>query len=159
MANFFDIQVPYSARRAELRHALSEKLVEKGVLPKSAMAETVREAEVNVSMANVKAAEVAGMLASGMEPDPTSETRGSLSTEDLRLALKMKEVENRNKELELQTMHRCIRALELEKGTPVTSTPVSASAASLSAGFDIRRHIAVVPPFCEAKVDSHLRTF
>ncbi len=155
--------MPHSARKAELRHALSERLVEKGVLPKSAAAEAESETEVEAPMVDAKVVEVAGVLAAGVEPDLTSETRGNMSTEDLRLALKIKEVESRNKEVELLMMHLRIRALQgqLEKRTPVTSTPVcvNQNAASPSAGFDRSRHTALVPPLHESEVDSYFSAF
>lgn len=66
-----------------------------------------------------------------------------MSTEDLCLALRIKEVETRNKELEVQAMHLRVKALELERGAPVVSTPrsVNQSALSASAGFDISKNI------------------
>lgn len=82
--------------------------------PKSA--EAVSEAEVDAPMS-----EVAGVVAAGVKPKPTSKTYGgNMSTEDPCLALKIKTVETRN--AEVQAMHRRIRALELDKGTPVAST-------------------------------------
>ncbi len=50
--------MPHSARKTELRHALSERLVEKGVLPKSAAAEAGSETEVEAPMVDAKAVEV-----------------------------------------------------------------------------------------------------
>ena len=93
-----------------------------------------------------------------MELGPiTDPVMGNMTTEDLRLALKIKEVETTNKQLEVQAMHLRIRALELEREAPVASTPVSPFGhSSVSAPvFDISKHIALVPPFRESEVDSY----
>ena len=80
---------------------------------------------------------------------------------DLRIALQIKEAETKNKQLEVQAMHLPIRALELEKGALVASSPVSPIGhSSVSAlAFDISKHIALIPPFCESKVDSYFSAF
>ena len=109
----------------------------------------------------MKAAEAAGMRAASVEPglvtDPFVE---KMTTEDLRLALQIKEVETKNKQLEVQAMHLRIRALELEREAPTASTPVSLNQSSVSAPvFDISKHIALVPPFCESEVDSYFSAF
>lgn len=81
------------ARKAELRHVSCERLMKKGVPPKSAAAEAVGEVEVDARVWDAKVSEVAGMLAAGVEPQPTSETHGgNMSTKDLHLALEIKEV-------------------------------------------------------------------
>lgn len=58
-------------------------------------------------------------------------------------------------------MHLRIRALELERSTPVTSTPVSLNQSTVHtpAGFDISKHITLVPPFHESEVDSYFSAF
>ena len=72
-----------------------------------------------------------------------------MTTENLRIALQIKEAETKNKQLEVQAMHLRIRVLELEKGAPVASSPASPFGhGSISApAFDINKHIALVPPF------------
>ena len=167
VANFYNVQVPYSAKKAELRQLLCAKLVEQGALPNPAAdaAEAAAGDETgDAPIAEVKAAEAAGMLAAGVELrsiiDPDM---GKMTTEDLRLALQIKEVETKNKQLEVQAMHLRIRALELEREAPVASTPVSPSGyGSVSApapAFDISKHIALVPPFRESEVDSYFSAF
>ncbi|XP_054860848.1 uncharacterized protein LOC129347475 [Amphiprion ocellaris] len=58
-------------------------------------------------------------------------------------------------------MHLRIRALELERDQPAAHPSVSSqSAASVSSGgFDMSKHIALVPPFRESEVDSYFSAF
>ena len=127
---------------------LCAELVEQGVLPKGADA-AAGDTASDAPMAEVKVAEAAGMFAAGVELGPvTDPLMGTMTTEDLRIALQIKEVETRNRQLEVQAMHLRIRALELEKGAHGRSS-VSAPV------FDISRHIALVPPFRESEVDSY----
>ncbi|XP_035851648.1 uncharacterized protein LOC118493913 [Sander lucioperca] len=58
-------------------------------------------------------------------------------------------------------MHLRVRALELERGAPVVSTPMSPlDRSTVSApAFDISKHIALVPPFRESEVDSYFSAF
>ena len=126
--------------------------------PNAAAGDTASDAP----MAEVKVAEAAGMFAAGVELGPvTDPLMGTMTTEDLRIALQIKEVETRNRQLEVQAMHLRIRALELEKGAHVASTPLSpVGRSSVSAPvFDISRHIALVPPFRESEVDSYFSAF
>lgn len=87
MANYYDVHVSYSAQKAALRHDLGEMLVEKGVL--SAQSVTAVEAEAAAQAADTKVTEVAGALAAGVEPEPSSDPHFGRSTEDLRLALRI----------------------------------------------------------------------
>ncbi|KAG7471602.1 hypothetical protein JOB18_022732 [Solea senegalensis] len=166
VASCYNVHVPYSIRKAELKQLLWSKLVEQGVLPRPAGDATdaaAGDAAGDALEADVKAAEVAAMLTPGVEPGPVTDSLmgGGMTTEDLHIALQIKEVENRNKQLEVQAMHLRIRMLELEKGAPVASTPVSPfgrSSVSVPA-FDISKHIALVPPFRESEVDSYFSAF
>lgn len=88
VANSYDVHVPYSARKAELRLALREELVEKGVLARSAptvgTTAAVAEAERGTLRTDTGATEVAGVLAAGVEPGLASGSGvGKTSTEDL----------------------------------------------------------------------------
>ena len=161
VANCYNVQVQYSARKAELKQLICAELVEQGVLPKAADA-AAGDTASDAPMAEVKVAEAAGMFAAGVELGPvTDPLMGTMTTEDLRIALQIKEVETRNRQLEVQAMHLRIRALELEKGAHVASIPLSpVDRSSVSAPvFDISRHIALVPPFRESEVDSYFSAF
>ena len=131
VANCYNVQVAYSAKKAELKQLLCAKLVEQGVLPRPAVdaadADAVGDVAGDTLVAEVKAAEVATMLTAGVEPGPVTEPLmgGGMTTEDLRIALQIKEAENKNKQLEVQAMHLRIRVLELENGAPVASSSVS----------------------------------
>ena len=116
VANCYNVQVQYSARKAELKQLLCAELVEQGVLPKGADA-AAGDTASDAPMAEVKVAEAAGMFAAGVELGPvTDPLMGTMTKEDLRIALQIKEVETRYKQLEVQAMHLRISALELEKG-------------------------------------------
>ncbi|XP_039863188.1 uncharacterized protein LOC120718658 [Simochromis diagramma] len=159
VANSYDVEVSYSARKAELKETLAEKLVEKGVLlPRGDDAESkpVTGADGTASEA---AANAVDESAAGPDADRVSESSEGTSTEDLRLTLRIKEVETRNRQLEVQAMHLRIRALELEKGSAAVSPTSSSTNASFSAGFDISKHIKLVPPFRESEVDSYFSAF
>lgn len=163
VANCYNVQVPYSANKGEIKRLLCAELVEQGIIPEPATDVAVAGgAAGDAPMADVKAAGAAGMLATGVGLEPVIDpVMGNMTTEDLRIALQIKEVETKNRQLEVQAMHLRIRALELEKGAPVVSTPMSPldrSAISTPA-FDISRHIALVPPFRESEVDSYFSAF
>ena len=156
LAKYYDVPVSYSANKAELKQLLCAELVEQGVLPEPAAdVAAAGDTAGDAPMAEVKGAGAAGMFAAGVEHQPVTEPlTGGMSTEDLRITLRIREVE-------VQAMHLRIRALELERGAPVVSTPMSPldrSAVSAPA-FDISKHIALVPPFRESEVDSYFSAF
>lgn len=57
--------------------------------------------------------DTADASAAGTEPDQASEPHEGMSTKDLCLTLYIKELETRNKELDVQAMPLHIRALDL----------------------------------------------
>nr|XP_040052763.1 delta-like protein B [Gasterosteus aculeatus aculeatus] len=122
VANCYNVQVPYSANKAEIKRLLCAELVEQGVIPEPATDVAVAGgAAGDAPMADVKAAGAAGMLATGVGLEPVIDpVMGNMTKEDLRIALQIKEVETKNRQLEVQAMHLRIRALELKKGAPVT---------------------------------------
>lgn len=156
--------------------SLAETLVERGVL-----IERVAATGVAINEMGAKAQAEAGP-SSGIDPvvpeQPTEQ-----SVDSLRLALQLKEVERDTKRLELEAMHLRVRALELERTTPVSPAPArtvqSAAQPQLGAqansvpggvgltpgfatarsGFDVSKHIALVPPFRETEVDSYFCAF
>nr|XP_024659120.1 A disintegrin and metalloproteinase with thrombospondin motifs 7-like [Maylandia zebra] len=77
------------------------------------------------------------------------------STEDLRLTLRIREVETRAKELEVQAMHLRVRALELERKPSTSASSHPGTSTAVPTGFDITKHVKLVPPFHEAEVDSY----
>lgn len=163
IANVFNVQVPYNTNKAELKRLLCAQLLEKGILPKPAAEAAVSDAADDAPMAEMKAAEVVPKLADGVESQPVTDPLmgAGMTTENLRITLQIKEAEARSKQLEVQAMHLRIRALELEKEAPVASFPVSFSGHStvFVPVFDIAKHIALVPPFRESRVDSYFSAF
>lgn len=136
VANCYDVSVSYSLRKVELRQALWEKLMEKGVLP--TLTAATDEAETATPVMDAKATEVADVFTATLEHEPAHiPPVGNMSTEDLRLALRIKEVETRNKELEVQAMHLRVRALELERGAPAVSTPRSVNLSAFAGSANI----------------------
>ena len=98
VANCYNVQVQYSAKKAELKQLLCAELVEQGVLPKSAAADAAAGGTASdAPMAVVKVAEAAGMFAAVVELGPvTDPLMGTINTEDLRIDLQIKEVVARN---------------------------------------------------------------
>ncbi|CAI5654769.1 unnamed protein product [Oreochromis niloticus] len=172
----------YSAHKVEAKAALCAGLVEQGILP-SLMAAVKHPGRGGVEVAleielepdakgpvNVLPAEVepgAGEVesdAAEVESGAAEEPKAVGSTEDLRLTLRIREVEVRAKELEVQAMHLHVRALELKRKPTAVSTPVSAastpvSSTATSTSFDITKHVTLVPLFREAEVDSYFSAF
>ncbi|CAI5669608.1 unnamed protein product [Oreochromis niloticus] len=182
IASFYDVRVSYGARKAEVKDALCAGLVERGILsaPKAAVEqpggrgvkvapETGPEPDakgpVNVLPAGVEsdAAEVDSDAAEGVSEAPESGAAGEplagRSTEDLRLTLRIREVETRAKELEVQAMHLRVRALELERKPSTSASSHLSTSTTVSTGFDITKHVKLVPPFREAEVDSYFNAF
>uniref|UniRef100_A0A669D3Y3 SCAN box domain-containing protein n=1 Tax=Oreochromis niloticus TaxID=8128 RepID=A0A669D3Y3_ORENI len=152
VADYYGVVVSGSAREAELRDELAGRLVEKGVL----QGVTVKGA---ASAAAEAGAEAASAAAVGAEVDSVSDPGEATASADLRLTLCIKEVETRNKALEVQALHLRIRALELEK-SPSPGSPASPNvSASTPSSFDISKHISLIPPFRESEVDSYFNAF
>lgn len=82
-----------------------------------------------------------------------------MDTEDLKLALHLREVEFETKTLEVELMHLYIRALELDPANRKAPTTVSMPLPSTPEQFDVSRHIALVPQFRESEVDSYFTAF
>ncbi|XP_026019405.1 NLR family CARD domain-containing protein 3-like [Astatotilapia calliptera] len=165
----------------------SEGLVERGILPSPQAAvkrpgrggvEVALEAEpepdakgpVSVSPAEVEPdADEAGSDVAEVGSGAAEEPQAVGSTEDLRLTLRIREIEVCAKELEVQAMHLRVTALELERKPAAVSTPVSAASTPVSSrpdtstvtspSFDITKHVKLVPPFREAEVDSYFDAF
>ncbi|KAK0135637.1 hypothetical protein N1851_028500 [Merluccius polli] len=178
LAAVFDVAVPTHALKAEVKRVLSEKLVERGILavrpqPQSDGASGGLEGEVEVEAATAQRtprvwAEVgAEAPAPTLDPrlihsvDPIALIQAGVETEDLKLALRLREVELETKTCEVELMHLRIRAKELDRPSPpVTSTPVSMRFSTVSSdNFDVSKHIGLVPPFRESEVDSYFRAF
>ncbi|KAJ8277579.1 hypothetical protein GJAV_G00076920 [Gymnothorax javanicus] len=63
-----------------------------------------------------------GDLANVPAPIQTPQSQTGMNAEELRLTLRIREVEVRQRELEMQTMHLKVRALELERGFSLSFT-------------------------------------
>uniref|UniRef100_A0A3P9JAN5 Gypsy retrotransposon integrase-like protein 1 n=1 Tax=Oryzias latipes TaxID=8090 RepID=A0A3P9JAN5_ORYLA len=153
VANSFGLEVSSSIRKAEIKQLLCEALLERGVFSASPVAE-----EKDGDAAETKVAEVAGVFDARQKTESGSDFHSHMSTEDLRLTLRIKEVETRHKELEVQAMHLRVRALELENKPSVATSPPGTSVSPLN-GFDISKYIPLVPSFRESEVDSYFGAF
>ncbi|KAF3706922.1 hypothetical protein EXN66_Car000093 [Channa argus] len=173
IASFFDVPVPLNARKAEVRAILSEKLVEEGVVtmpkPKQKVMTPERLQAGMEAMAAISqsafSSPVGGEAKAPTRPpavcvDPLSLLQAGVDKEELKLALRLKEVDLETKTREVELMHLRIRALELEKATEA-STPsrVRSPSTTTSDQFDVSRHIALVPPFRETEVDCYFNAF
>lgn len=144
VASSFDVHVPLSVKK-ELQSLLHEKLSERGLIGEPA------------PTVGVELDDLPGIPA----PLPTSQSQPGMTAEELRLTLRIKEVEVRQWELEVESMHLKVRALELEPGAAVASGPLpkQTSTPSLHDSFDVSRHISLVPSFRESEVDSYFIAF
>ncbi|XP_026021701.1 uncharacterized protein LOC113021315 isoform X2 [Astatotilapia calliptera] len=189
IASCYDIQVSYGDRKVEVRDALCAELVERGILPapKAAVEQpdgggvkVAPEAEpgpdakgpVNVLPAEADSdsaeagsdaaeadSDAAGANIEAAGSGTAGEPLAGRSTEDLRLTLRIREVETRAKELEVQAMHLRVRALELERKPSTSASSHPSTSTAVPTGFDITRHVKLVPPFREAEVDSYFNAF
>ncbi|CAI5657377.1 unnamed protein product [Oreochromis niloticus] len=94
--------------------------------------------------------------------DPISQVAAGLVTEDLKLALRLKEVELEAKAKEVELMHLRIRAMELDPSRARDATPVPVSTlpdTSTVDQFNASKQIVLVPPFREGEVDSYFTAF
>lgn len=101
LARRYEVELPQSALKPELKQALAKKLVEKGVLP-------ARDA------------------AGGDSGDAAGAKPESESAENLRLTLQIKKEETRQKELDVEILRLSIEKLKLERGSPATPPASSA---------------------------------
>ncbi|KAK2849596.1 hypothetical protein Q5P01_009430 [Channa striata] len=132
IADCFDLRVPLHAKKEELKQLLMEKLLERGFFPKPA------------PTVEFELGDFAGVPA----PLQDLPLHSGMTMEDLKLTLRIREVEVRNREL------------ELERGAAVPASPTPLSPSSgCEDGFDVSRHIALVPPFRESEVDSYFNAF
>ncbi|KAL3979168.1 gamma-glutamyltranspeptidase / glutathione hydrolase / leukotriene-C4 hydrolase [Sarotherodon galilaeus] len=178
VANLFNVSVPLNAKKAEIKQCLTAQLLDKGVIVKSkprpveATGGLVVDAGAEAAAAIPQAA--SGRMTPGAEAPAAIQTPNvspagqlpGLVTEDLRLALRLKEVELEAKAKEVELMHLRIRAMELDPSRQrnVTSTPVSQivsrpSDPFSSDQFNASKQIALVPPFRESEVDSYFNAF
>ncbi|KAK2895729.1 hypothetical protein Q8A73_015217 [Channa argus] len=101
-----------------------------------------------------------GDLAGAPAPLQDLPLHPAMTVEELKLTLRIREVEVRNRELEVEAMLLKVKALEIERGAAVPASPASLSPSSgREDGFDVSRHIALVPPFRESEVDSYFNAF
>ncbi|XP_076745575.1 uncharacterized protein LOC112435382 [Maylandia zebra] len=169
VAEFFDVTVPLTAKKKELRELLCVQLTDRGLFGEPGPA------------GGVELGAVAGVSA----PLKNLPFPPSPSVEELRLTLRIKEVELKKQQLEVDAMHLRIRALEVERGASVSASPPvprlapqspspqvpspeSSSPQSPSpqppapmpgGGFDVSKHIKMVPAFRETEVDSYFTVF
>lgn len=89
--------------------------------------------------------------------DPMALIQAGVDTADLKLALRLLEVELQTKSREVELMHLRIRAMELDRTpAPATSTPLVAHSPDQ---FHVSRQIALVPAFRESELDSYFNAF
>lgn len=167
ISNVFNVSLPLHAKKAEMKAQLTKSLVEGGFIksdPKhiSALEEKPQPVEAEADTATPILSGLVDVGAEAATPaqvstDPVALLQAGLDTEDLKLALRMKEVELETKTREVELMHLRIRALELNRASPLPS-PLNPLAAA-SEKFDVSRHIALVPTFREAEVDSYFNAF
>ncbi|CAI5671287.1 unnamed protein product [Oreochromis niloticus] len=174
VANLFNVDVPLNSKKAEIKQCLVDKLVDRGVFGRM---KTLPSGSGSLGMAvGLEAAGAVpkpskGRMTSGAEApvtvqspkfDPTGQAAAGLMTEDLRLALRLKEVELEAEAKEVELMHLRIRAMELDPSRAKDAVPVPVSTTpdtSIVDQFNASKQIILVPPFREGEVDSYFTTF
>ncbi|XP_026016141.1 uncharacterized protein LOC113018114 [Astatotilapia calliptera] len=136
VANLFRVDVPLNAKKAEIKHCLVERLVDRGVFggqKTSPSGSGSLETAVGAEAAGAVPKPSKGRMPSGAEApvaiqspvfDPAGQVGAGLVTEDLRLALRLKEVELAAKAKEVELMHLRIRAMELDRSRASDAAPV-----------------------------------
>uniref|UniRef100_A0A3P9C6A9 Gypsy retrotransposon integrase-like protein 1 n=1 Tax=Maylandia zebra TaxID=106582 RepID=A0A3P9C6A9_9CICH len=174
VANLFRVDVPLNAKKAEIKHCLVERLVDRGVFggqKTSPSGSGSLETAVGAEAAGAVPKPSKGRMPSGAEApvaiqspvfDPAGQVGGGLVTEDLRLALRLKEVELAAKAKEVELMHLRIRAMELDRSRASDAAPVPVSTLPDTPTidqFNASKQVVLVPPFREGEVDSYFTAF
>lgn len=127
--------MPETSKKGKIKTLLVLKLTEKGVFSGAEEAEEAENPDTDKT------------------PQPEVSSPPRSTTNELRLTLQ-REVELRKKQLDVDTLHLRLKALELKRD----STPRQSSI-SHAEGFDVGKHIVLVPPFRETEVDSYFSAF
>ncbi|CAI5673597.1 unnamed protein product [Oreochromis niloticus] len=174
VANLFNVDVPLNSKKAEIKQCLVDKLVDRGVFGRmktSPGGSGSLETAVGAEAAGAVPKPSKGRMTSGAEApvavqsptfDPISQVAAGLVTEDLKLALRLKEVELEAKAKEVELMHLRIRAMELDPSRARDAAPVPVSTlpdTSTVDQFNASKQIVLVPPFREGEVDSYFTAF
>ncbi len=188
IADFYDIAVPRSALKREIKEALHTELVKQKVLPGASV---VTGVATTASSDDLEAAEAEFKSGDAARMDPVNP-----SPKDPLLAIRLKELEVELCRQQYQNQLLHVRAVELEtqrdvrlkelelelktgrarrspspvsRGNTPVQTPVNASSplpaassvlpVSPDVDFDISRQISLVPTFRESEVDTYFTVF
>lgn len=143
-ATWLGVDMPLVARKSELRELVVTALQETSLIG----AIGVEDEEKGPSVVPPPAVPPVALLHTTVPTDPVNVS--GMSAEELRLMLHIRE-------MELEAMHLKVKLLELERQPMVP--PQSPELPSPCDSFDVSRHIALVPPFREAEVDSYFSAF
>lgn len=169
IADYYEISIVKSARKKEVRDVIQAALVQQGVLT----------AVQNPESEGGETEESASGEEEGSSRHPVLGSLSGVGTEDLKLAIQLKQLDLEIKRQEHTTQLLRFRQCELETqaGRPLgeskpilpavvrTSRSLHVSDSLLpmpsatSPDFDISRQINLVPPFREAEVDSYFGAF
>ena len=173
IAKVFHIDIPSGANKAEVKSQISVKLAESGIMEDQIPAATISATE-SATAPTISATESAtdgtavapsiNPATAGTEGPPTSPPSEGDSHAGLELALRLKQVELELKKKEIELMQLGIRAAELNRSpAPQSRSPgnmsPSPSATVDTTTFDVSKHLALVPLFKEADIDSYFDAF
>lgn len=171
IATYYNVYIPSNARKLEIKSLLTESLIEQEVLQPSGG--PFLEKPVGGGVGGSVGVEAAAGAANATNPDraeagaeapvastgtdPIALLQAGVATEDLKIILRMKEVDLEMKTREVELMHLRVQALEIEKAKPAAPhVPLTSTAHEK---FDVSKHIALVPSFRESEVDSYFNAF
>lgn len=168
IADFYDIPIPRVGTKQVIREALCDRLVRIGVFEFDESSPELRNAEAGVQ----QDAEATGGESVG--GNVVANSLVGLNTEDLKLAVKLKELDLEVKRQEHNTQLLKMKQYDLESQgarrlpvstfkvplSPALSANVDSHASPINSNeFDISRQIRLVPTFRETEVDSYFNAF
>ena len=170
IARIFQADVVAGANKPELLESVTRKLREKGIVEE----QSVTAGPYSVQLGSVEPARASDSLAQAQidQGSPGSGTKRSLTSQDgegsresMELALRLKATELKVKSQEAEILRLRSGAVELSgsSATPTTTTTTTGMTAPSPSmgisGFDITKHLALVPHFREAEIDSYFEAF
>ena len=163
IAKVFKADVNAGANKAEIKQSVMDKLIEKGIIDGASEPAVIPSVRPRVHSGQGVDEAVASPPSYGTKVSPTTPDKPSEGDPGgLELALRLREVELQMKTQEVELLRLRNRAAELDRlpnpRSTIQGTSPPSQSSSVSA-FDITKHLALVPHFKEAEIDSYFDAF